>query len=77
MSYISKSVQDIVPEHKKHNCTCKKCNSNFVFKSDETRWIEHGTYSEKVVDCPECKCVNVVRYADGFNQNPNWDKRYF
>lgn len=78
MSYISKSVQEvIIPEDKKNNCTCKKCKSNFVFKPDETRWIEQGMYSEKVVKCPDCGCVNVVKYVDGFNQNPNWNSRYF
>ena len=77
MSFISRKVMDIIPEDKKNNCTCKKCKSNFVFKADETYWVEQGMYSEKVVKCLECNCINVVRYADGFNQNPNWNKRYF
>lgn len=77
MSYISKSIQDVVPEDKKNNCTCKKCRTNFIFKPDECLWIEQGMYSEKVTKCQECGCINVVKYVDGFNQNPNWDKRYF
>lgn len=77
MNYISKSVQDIVPEDRKNNCTCKKCKSNFVFMPDETYWVEQGMYSEKVVKCTHCECVNVVKYVDGFNQNPNWYGKYF
>ena len=77
MSYISRAVLDVIPEDKKHNCTCKRCKTNFVYKADDTRWIEQGMYSEKVTNCPECGCINVVKYVDGFNQNPNWDKRYF
>ena len=77
MSYISKSIQDVVPEDKKNNCTCKKCHTNFIFKPDECSWFEQGMYSEKVTKCPECGCINVVKYVDGFNQNPNWNKRYF
>ena len=60
-----------------NNCMCKKCGSFFIFKSDEARWIERGMYSEKIVKCPECECVNVVKYQDGFNQNPNFDRRYY
>ena len=57
--------------------TCKKCKESFIFKSDESWWIEQGTYSEKVTKCPHCGCINVVKYQDGFNQNPNFDRRYF
>lgn len=56
-------------------CTCNKCHS--LFKPDKYEWVEHGTYSSKITKCPKCGCVNVVKYQDGFNQNPNFDKRYF
>ena len=58
-------------------CYCKKCDESYVFMPDEVEWFEHGTYSEKTTKCPWCGCVNVVKYVDGFNQNPNLDKRYF
>ena len=77
MSYISKTVQDEIPEDKKNNCTCKKCGLNFVFKSDECKYYEFGTYSDKTVICPECGCINSIKYVEGFNQNRNLDKRYF
>lgn len=77
MSFISKIVQDEIPEDQKHNCTCKKCKSNFVFKSDECRWVEWGMYSEKITNCPNCGCFSVVKYVDGFNQNPNTNSRYY
>lgn len=60
-----------------NNCICKKCGSHFIFKPDETWWIEQGMYSEKVAECTQCGCINVIKYTDGFNQNPNYDYRYF
>lgn len=77
MSKISKTVMDVIPENKKSNCRCVKCKANFVFKADECKFYEFGTYSDKTIVCPECGCINSVKYIDGFNQNPNWDKRYF
>ena len=56
---------------------CKKCHDYFNFKPDEVRWIEFGSYSEKTITCPHCGCVNVIKYVDGFNQNPNFDERYY
>lgn len=57
--------------------TCCKCGKSFSYMPENARWMEYGTYSQKVVDCPHCGCVNVVKYQDGFNQNPNLDERYF
>lgn len=59
------------------HCTCKKCDSLFQLMPDNVWWVEQGMYSEKVTKCPECGCINVVKYQDGFNQNPNLDERYF
>lgn len=66
-----------INESSKNNCTCKKCKESFIFKPDEAYWIEQGMYSEKVVKCINCNCINVVKHVDGLNQNPNYDKRYF
>lgn len=77
MSYISKTVQDEIPEDKKNNCTCKKCGLNFVFKSDECKYYEFGTYSDKTVICPECGCINSVRTIDALGLNVNFDQRYY
>lgn len=71
------NIEDYDARSIQNNCTCKKCDSYFVFKPDETFWIEHSTYSEKVTKCPDCGCINVIRYQDGFNQNPNFDNRYY
>lgn len=62
---------------RQNSCECKKCHTHYIFKPDEAKWIEYGTYSVKVATCPDCGCVNVVKYQDGFNQNPNLDRRYF
>lgn len=63
---------------KTNHCKCKKCSTDFYFVPDEdTWWNEEGTYSEKLVKCTNCDCINVVQYVDGYNQNPNLDERYF
>ena len=62
---------------KKYEHNCKKCHEFFIYESDDIRWIENGMYSEKVVKCPHCGCINVIKYKDGFNQNPNLNRRYF
>ena len=74
-----KTIEDYESDFVKHqnNCTCIKCKESFVFKPGEAFWIERAMYSEKVVKCPYCGCVNVVKYIDGFNQNTNCDRRYF
>lgn len=56
-------------------CKCKKCS--LYFQPEKIWWVEQGMYSEKVTKCPHCECINVIKYQDGFNQNPNWDDRYF
>ena len=66
-----------IDDDSKNYCKCKKCHDYYIFKHDEAKWIEHGTYSEKIATCPYCGCINVVKYQDGFNQNPNLDSRYF
>ena len=74
-----KTIEQLAEEFSRtqNNCLCKKCHESFMFKPDDAHWIEQGMYSEKVVKCPECGCINVVKYQDGFNQNPNFDRRYF
>ena len=70
-----KSYEDFIAT--KTYCTCKKCQESFSFKSDEVKWLERGTYSEKITTCPHCGCINVIEYQEGFGQNPNFDRRYF
>lgn len=72
-----KNIEDYEDEIKQDICTCKKCNSTFKYEPDDIFWIEQGMYSEKVIKCPECGCINVIKYVDGFNQNPNFNRRYF
>ena len=62
---------------KKSSCVCKKCSTEFVFKPDECKFYEFGTYSDKTVECPECGCINSVRQYNAFGQDVNNDKRYF
>lgn len=60
-----------------NNKTCIKCKDDFVFTPEDIKWIEHGTYSEKIVTCPYCGCINVVKYVDASGLHVNDDKRYY
>ena len=77
MKTIEQYEDDYFESKNQNNCTCKRCHEPFVFKPDDIWWIEHGVYSEKVTKCPHCGCINVIKYVNGFNQNPNLDDRYF
>ena len=70
-------MEEIEKHNQNKNCVCKRCSTEFVFKKNEVFWKEQGVYSEKLVKCTNCGCINVLKYVNGFNQNPNLDKRYF
>lgn len=59
------------------NKICIKCNSAFDYTENNTRWYERSTYSEKVVECPCCKSINVIKYIDAAGLYTNTDQRYF
>jgi len=59
-------------------CVCKSCDSYFVFTPDKIKWDEQGYgYSTKLVICPECGCVNVIKYIEDNGLNVNFDDRYY
>jgi len=60
-----------------HCCYCEKCHDNFVYFPDETSWDENAGYSTKLVKCPSCGCVNVIKYINDFGLNVNKDIRYY
>ena len=61
------------------NCGhCKSCESNFVFKPDETWFDEHGTgYSTKLCRCPYCNKIVALRYIEDYGLDVNSDERYY
>lgn len=50
-------------EQKKHNKTCMRCRTNFVWFPEECYWDENGYgYSTKLCKCPNCNTPNVIEY---------------
>lgn len=61
-----------------NNCKCKKCDTEFVFKPEDVWWNDKGSmYSAKLTKCPECGCINVIRYKEDRGFNLNYDSRYY
>ena len=57
--------------------TCKKCHNTFCYEPDEVKWYEFGTYSDKTITCPECGCVNSIKYVDAPGLYVNTNARYY
>ena len=62
-------------ERSKHNKDCIKCNNNFIWFPEETWWDYSGSTNTKLTICPECGCVQAIKYEEQIN--PNYDRRYF
>jgi uncharacterized C2H2 Zn-finger protein len=55
---------------------CKKCG--VVFNSQKYIWDEHGTgYSTKLVKCPQCSGLVVVKEFEDFCLDVNNDPRFY
>ena len=59
------------------NKECSKCREHFVYNQQETKWVEYGTYSSKIVICPFCGCVNVIKNTSACGLDINNDERYY
>lgn len=61
-----------------NNAFCKKCKTDFIFLPHEAFWDDHGYgYSTKLVKCPYCGQVTVVKHQIDRSLNMNNDKRYY
>lgn len=78
-----KTVEDYeayyLEKKKKYSCTCKKCQTDFMFKPDECWFDEHGYgYSTKLTTCKNCGCINVVKYTEDYGfSKMNYDSRLY
>lgn len=62
----------------KEHRECKKCKTIFSYTPDQIRWDEHGYgYSTKLVACPECGCMNVIKYEVDSGMDINNDERFY
>ena len=56
---------------------CKYCDNSFSYATIDCKWDYKGSIDTKIITCPLCNRVNIIRYWDSKIQNPNTDNRYF
>lgn len=62
----------------KHNLTCTKCSEDFIYKPEEAFFDDHGFgYSTKLVKCPYCGQINIIKYYEDRSMKLNRDSRYY
>ena len=61
----------------KYNKKCKKCESDFSYTFDDVWWDYKGYTNTKLVKCPECGCIQAVKYEDSFGLDVNNDRRFY
>lgn len=58
--------------------TCCQCGESHEYSENEVKWDEGGYgYSTKLVECPYCKQLNIVRNHEDFGLDVNKDKRFY
>ena len=62
-------------EKASNNKTCIKCKSDFIFFPDETWWDYSCFTVVKLVRCPECGCIQAIKYEEPHDVNK--DTRYY
>ena len=62
-------------EQNKHNKTCIKCREDFIWYEKDTWWDYTGMTDTKLVKCPDCNTINVVKFKELHDVNN--DKRYY
>ncbi len=57
---------------------CTKCGNIFNYSEEDIRWDENGMgYSAKLVTCPFCGKITVVKYITDKGLDVNNDKRWY
>ena len=56
---------------------CKKCKSKFDYTDTDTFWDYSGMTDTKLVRCPNCGTINVVKYIEPIGLYVNSDQRYY
>lgn len=63
---------------KQNNKTCSKCKEHFVFNPEDCFWDDKGFgYSTKLVRCPYCNSINVVKHIEDSSLDVNNDDRFY
>lgn len=58
-----------------NNKTCIKCGTDFICFPNETWWDYSGFTIVKLVRCPECGCIQAIKYEEPHDVNN--DMRYY
>ena len=75
---MNKDSKEVKDNKCQHNLKCKKCKENFVYHPKDTYWDDNGYgYSVKLIKCPFCGCINVVKYYEDRGLYVNYDNRYY
>lgn len=62
----------------KHLTECKKCDRLVIYDNNDSWWNENGCgYSTKLVKCPDCGSIIIVKYVEDEALNINYDERYY
>lgn len=61
----------------KHDKKCKKCNSKFTYTDNQSWWDYSGMTDTKLVRCPNCNTINVIKYIESSGLYVNSDQRYY
>ena len=59
---------------------CTQCDHQLWYEPSDVWWVENGSgYSTKLVRCPNCGRINILRYAYDihFKTCVNEDERYY
>lgn len=56
---------------------CPTCDDYFYYTDEDIKWVEYGTYSSKIITCPFCGCINIIKYVDANGLYVNDDERYY
>ena len=62
-------------ELSKHNKTCIKCGTDFIWYEKESWWDFSNFTNVKLTKCPACGCTQAVKYNEP--HDVNYDKRYY
>ena len=61
----------------KKTVICKNCGCNFEPDEDKVKWMEWGSYSEKITTCPECDKVVVIKQENAQGLFINFERKYY
>lgn len=57
---------------------CSKCKQEFQYNETDCFWDNKGYgYSTKLVKCPECGQIQIIKYIEDASLDVNNDERFY